>query len=145
MLKGRSELSLDVKGRMAVPAKYRPALVDPDTGRSVVVTTVHPRGFLVIYPYRTWLDVVAKLEARDDEQGRDLRRTVIGNAHEDELDGSGRILVPLELREEGRLEKEITLVGVGSSLELWPTNEYQAQRKKDREKLASADLSGISL
>ncbi|MFT3800024.1 MAG: division/cell wall cluster transcriptional repressor MraZ [Burkholderiaceae bacterium] len=145
MLKGRSELSLDVKGRMAMPAKHRPALVDPDTGRSVVVTTVHPRGFLVIYPYRTWLEIVTKLEALSDEQGRELRRVVIGNAHEDELDGSGRILIPSELREEGRLEKEITLVGVGNSLELWPTDEYRVQRARDREKLAAADLSGISL
>ncbi len=145
MLKGRSELSLDVKGRMAMPARHRAALIDPETGRSVVVTTVHPRGFLVIYPYRVWLGVVARLEALSDEQGRELRRGMIGNAHEDELDGSGRILITPELRDEGGIEKEVTLVGVGNSFELWPTPAYREQRAKDREKLAAADLSGISL
>ena len=78
---------------------------------------------LRLYPYEDWAEYEARLVARADVDPdvQDFMRVVISGASEAPVDKQGRILVPQYLREYAHLEKEVTLAGVGHSVELWDT------------------------
>src|SRR4051812_19123316 len=98
MFNGRSALTLDIKNRMSIPAKYREALIDPDSGRPQVAITQHPDGCLLLYPLSVWA-VKREQIAKFPESKRWLRRLLLGSAVDVELDGNGRVLLSPELRE----------------------------------------------
>ena len=112
MFRGVSTLSLDAKGRMAMPAKYRERLVDLCEGQLVVTVD---RDCLLLYPLPQWEEIERKLVRLPtlNAQARRLQRLLIGHATECELDGNGRILLPTPLREFARLEKRVVLIGQG--------------------------------
>lgn len=118
MFQGASELSLDAKGRLAVPTRHRDPLA---SGGGAVVLTAHPDGCLLLYPKVAWEPIGAKIQALSsfNEQARWWQRLVVGFAEELELDGSGRILVSPALRKFADLKKTVTIVGQGSHFELW--------------------------
>src|SRR5690606_38706893 len=122
---------LDAKGRLAVPSKHREKLNASCGGR--VVLTQHPMdNCLVIYPEPHWLvlaDQVAGLSAADTRLQTPQRR-FLRHAVEMELDGSGRILVPTELRDLIGLDKKAMLVGILHRFELWAEDAWQAEQAK---------------
>ncbi len=115
MFRGTTNLSMDVKGRLAVPAKHREAL------QTKVVLTAHPHGCLLLYPQPAWEPIEAKMMALSsfDKQSSGLQRLLVGYAEDIELDSAGRLLVSPTLREFAGLEKEVMLVGQGSHFEMW--------------------------
>ena len=119
MFRGVSHLALDSKGRVAVPAKHRDALVAESNGR--VVLTADPSHCLLLYPLAEWEPIQKRLMALSsfNETVRGLQRLLVGHADDVELDGAGRILVPPALRQYAALEKHVVLVGQGSKFELW--------------------------
>jgi len=118
VFQGASELSLDAKGRLAVPTRHRDALA---SGGGAVVLTAHPDGCLLLYPKVAWEPIGARIQALSsfNEQARWWQRLLVGFAEELELDGSGRILVSPALRKFASLKKQVMLVGQGSHFELW--------------------------
>jgi MraZ protein len=128
MFQGAAALSLDAKGRMAVPAKHRDALVTAGEGRLVV--TAHPHRCLLLYPEPAWEPIRAKILASSslNLESAMVRRLLVGFAEDVELDGAGRLLISPTLRQYAGLEKDIWLVGQGRHFEIWSATGWQAQQ-----------------
>jgi MraZ protein len=131
MFQGATSLSLDAKGRMAIPARHRDALGKAADGR--LVLTAHPHRCLLLYPAPDWEPIRAKILAAPslEAQSAKLRRLLVGFAVDMEMDSAGRVLVTPELRDYARLEKDVWLVGQGSHFELWS----DAGWKKEQEEI----------
>lgn len=127
MFRGVTTLSLDTKGRLAVPSKYRDVLLAQGDGR--VVVTADPSKCLLLYPLQEWEPIEKKLNALSsfNQQARSLQRLLVGNAADLDLDATGRILLPAMLREFAGLEKSVVLVGQGAKFELWNESRWQEQ------------------
>lgn len=128
MFRGVTNLSLDSKGRMAVPARYRDRLQSESDGR--VVVTVDRDGCLLIYPMREWEAIERELVQLPslNKQARRLQRLLIGHATECEFDGQGRILVPGPLREFAGIDRRVVLIGQGHKFELWDEATWNERR-----------------
>lgn len=112
---GRYSHSIDPKGRLIVPSRYRELLED-----TFVVTCGFDRC-LVVYDMADWEEYAEKLKAlpTSNPKARKLARYVLGNACVCEVDKQGRSLLPQNLREFAGLEKEVVFVGVGQRIEIW--------------------------
>ena len=142
MFRGVTALNLDAKGRMAIPTRHRERL--REICDSQLVITVDPDRCLLIYPAPEWTEIEAKLEALPsfNKSSRTLQRLYIGHAHEVEMDGQGRILLPPELRKFANLGKRVALVGQGKKFELWDEEVWNGKRE---DWLEEADLGQIEL
>ncbi len=142
MFRGVSSLNLDAKGRFAIPTRYRERLVE--TCASELVITVDKDRCLLIYPKPTWLDIEEKLKKLPsfDEASRNLQRLYIGNAHDIEMDGQGRVLLPQELRKFANLDKKVALVGQINKFELWDEDTWNARQDTWLQKI---DLNALEL
>lgn len=123
-------LTLDGKGRITVPARWRELLMTTVDGKLVVAK--HADGCLALYPLPVWeqLEVqLLSLASQDDA----WRRFLIGSATDVEIDSAARVLIPPELRDWAGLEKDIKFMGVGPHFELWDKARYEA---KEAEALA---------
>ncbi|TVO64167.1 division/cell wall cluster transcriptional repressor MraZ [Denitromonas ohlonensis] len=128
MFQGAAALSLDAKGRLAIPARHRDALT---AGAGELVVTGHPHRCLLIYPSEAWQPIRDKVLAGSSLEPRSamLKRLLVGFAREERLDGAGRVLVAPELRQFAELEKSVWLVGQGSHFELWSDAGWQKQQE----------------
>ncbi len=117
--RGINNVSLDVKGRMAMPARYRERLLESCGGRLVV--TIDRDHCLLVYPLPEWEIIETRLNQLPslNRQARLLQRLYIGHATELDMDAQGRILLPLMLREYAGLGKKIVLIGQGRKFEIW--------------------------
>jgi len=118
MFIGRYQHTVDPKGRVSIPARYRNALAQYE-GNLIVV----PNGqALEVYPYPEWERLVAAIndQSRFDAEVRTLGRLYLSRAKEVELDAAGRVLLPPDTREQAGLVKDVTLVGIGREFfEVW--------------------------
>lgn len=123
MLYGRFNHSLDSKGRVIIPARFRSSL-----GDVVVITRGYDIRCLNLYSKTEWVKRMAKLKAipASDEQGQKFIRYFLGNAEPCIPDKQGKILIPAHLREAAELEKEITLSGMGDRVEIWNRTIWEA-------------------
>ena len=127
MFQGATALSLDAKGRLAVPTRHRDELQSGTAGKQVL--TVHPHRCLLLYPAAAWEPIRARIMSFSsfDTQASLWKRLLIGFAEEIELDGSGRLLVSPELRKFAGLEKQAMMVGQGSHFEIWSQEAWEKQ------------------
>ncbi len=120
--RGGPVLTLDQKGRITVPARWREQLMAADGGRLFI--TKHPDGCLVLYPPAVFEQIeraVLDLTAEDDA----WKRLISGNAEEVEIDATSRVLVPPDLRRWAGLDKDVKFMGVGTHFELWDLGRYE--------------------
>ena len=112
---GEYEHSLDTKGRMIMPAKLR-----QDMGEKFIVTKGLD-GCLFAFSQNEWLNFETKLRSLplSDKNARNFVRFFLSGATECEIDKQGRFLIPSNLREAAKLEKEAVIIGVGTRLEIW--------------------------
>jgi len=127
MFRGATHLSLDAKGRLAVPTKHRESLQLECAGN--LVLTAHPHRCLLLYPQPAWEPIQAKVMALSsfDKQSSALQRLLVGFAEDVALDSAGRMLVSPVLRHFSGLDKEVMLVGQGSHFELWNMEAWNVQ------------------
>jgi MraZ protein len=130
---GFNTVSLDQKGRLAIPAKYRNALLE-NNETQIVITKDPQYPSLKIYPKSQWIGISSKLESLQglDPIVRNLQWTILGNASVTEFDPGGRmlILIPIELRKYADLvdQKQISLIGMGNKFEIWNVNNWEMRQ-----------------
>jgi len=122
MFLGRYAHTIDAKGRLAVPARFREALAE-----GVVLTRGIDRC-LALYPMAAWLPLAEKINELpiSDPDARTFRRMVFAEAVNLELDAQGRILTPPDLRRYAELDREAYVVGVNTSIEIWSPARWDA-------------------
>jgi MraZ protein len=123
LFQGASALTLDGKGRIAMPSRHREVLAAVCANQLTI--TRHPEGPLVIFPRPAWGDFAERVAAMP-MSASGWKRVFLGNAMDVEIDGSGRVLISPELRRSAGLDKDVRLVGVGSHFELWDAQRYDA-------------------
>lgn len=125
MFRGVAQLNLDSKGRLAVPSRYREALLVRCAGRLVITADVDK--CLLIYPQPDWEPIQQKLMALSslNPRIRDLQRQLIGYAEDIDMDAAGRVLVSAALRDFAGLNKSVVFVGQGNKFELWDKEKWE--------------------
>lgn len=121
MLIGQYQHNLDAKGRLIMPQKFREEL-----GVKFILT----RGVdncLFVYSLEEWEVLAEKIRALPLSKGRDLQRFFFANAQETECDSMGRTLIPQNLREHGRLSKEVVIIGSGQRVEIWDKSAWDGE------------------
>lgn len=143
MFMGEFRHNIDAKGRLIIPSKFR-----EQCGESVVVT----RGFegcLAVYTQEGWNSYYQKLQAlpKNKKESRLFVRMITSRASECEFDKLGRINIPNTLRDEGKLEKECIVVGVGDHAEIWSQEQWDAyyDSNKDSFDEISESLDGFEI
>lgn len=119
---GSVEHSLDDKGRLVVPARFRERL-----GAGFFLTIAEPDPCLALYPAGTWHDVCARIEAAPvkDARFRAFVRHLFANTEEVSLDGQGRLVIPASLRAATGIEKDVVSIGALTRVELWARERYE--------------------
>lgn len=121
MFMGEFTHSIDAKGRIIVPAKFR-----EDLGEQFVVT-LGLDGCLFLYPDSEWREFIEQLKhLPGNRQARQLQRYFLAGATTCEVDKQGRILIPAKLREHAKLEKDVVFVGVLGKIEIWSKELWDA-------------------
>jgi MraZ protein len=128
MFRGANKITLDAKGRIAIPTRYRERL--SERCESQLIITVDRDYCLLLYPLPDWEDLERRLMRLPslNRQVRRLQRLMVGYATEVELDGHGRVLLPRELRDYAGLEKQAILIGQGTKFELWDDLRWNEKR-----------------
>ncbi len=130
--RGASNLSLDAKGRMVLPARYRESLAALCDGQ-LVVTIDTDQPCLLIYPLNEWEIVEEKINALPNfnKVAKRIQRKLIGYATDIEVNDSGRILLTAPLRTYAKLEKKVVLIGQGNKFELWDEQLWEQHCMED--------------
>ncbi len=132
MFRGATSISIDSKGRIAIPTRYRAELL-AQHGGALVCTVDIRQPCLLLYPLHQWEIVEQKLLALSnfDPMQRRIQRVMQGFATECEMDAAGRILLSPTLRQHAGLEQQIMLVGQLNKFEIWQEQQWQQQIRDD--------------
>ncbi len=141
MFRGVNKLTLDAKGRFAIPTRYRDGLQMLCDAELVI--TIDTQRCLLIYPKPVWLEKEHKLMQMPnvDERTRIMQRLLVGHATEVPMDSQGRVLLPPPLREFANLEKQAVLIGQEMKLELWDETHWYEKREEWLRKLEQTQPS----
>ena len=140
---GSSTLTLDTKGRIVIPARYRELLRKTCEGE-MAITKDPQYPALIIYPGKLWKEISQKFEALGglNQKVRSVQWKVLGNASVTDFEVSERmtLLIPQILRDfaELNLKQQISLVGMGSKFELWNLENWE--KKQSGLKIPGEDL-----
>lgn len=126
MFIGEFTHTIDAKGRVAIPFRFRRGL-----GKGAVITK-STDACLVIYPKDEWEAVASKLTNLPmfDQKAKALSRFIFSSAVDVEFDRQGRALLPGYLRVYGKLTKQVVIAGVYNKIELWDEKIWQLEQKK---------------
>ncbi len=140
VFRGANQVTLDAKGRMVMPTRYRDRIAERSNGHLVV--TVDRDQCLLLYPLPDWEEIERKLMKLPtlNPQARLLQRLMVGYAADLELDGHGRLLLPAELRAFASLTRSAVLLGQGNRFELW--DEAKWAERRDQWLNGEAESSG---
>ncbi|MCX4323356.1 MAG: division/cell wall cluster transcriptional repressor MraZ [Lachnospiraceae bacterium] len=121
MFMGEYNHTIDAKGRLIIPSKFREILGD------AFVVTKGLDGCLFVYDNEEWKRFEEKLRSLPitNKEARQFVRFFLAGATEAEVDKQGRILIPNVLREFAELTKDVVLVGVGSRIEIWGRERFE--------------------
>ena len=138
MFRGANSINLDSKGRIAVPAKYRQGIIE-STDSHMIITCDPYVDCLLIFPLENWIKTETFLHSlsHSNPKHRRLKRIMLNNASEVDMDASGRLLLPSTLRKKLKLQKELMLIGDVNKFQLWDEAVWDKQAEEDM-----ADMSG---
>lgn len=146
---GTDLLTMDAKGRVAIPARYRQPLSELCASRLKITVAAKPTDrSLSLYPIPEWdvlQDALRRLPSTDAAEY--LRLRIVGSAKDIELDKQGRMLVPPELRAAAELDQRVAIVGQINKLQIWSEPLWREAVSPDRAKAIDLDsvLSEVSL
>lgn len=131
MFTGEHPLTIDEKGRLAVPARFRQQLAETSGSQLFIVplTTPEKPAHLEVYPAAKFREIAEQIDALEDADAAEvLKAELIGRAAQSEIDGQGRITVPAKLREEVAINGRAVVVGQISRFDVWSEAVYEAVR-----------------
>ena len=114
-LVGTFDHTVDSKGRINIPSRFREVL-----GEEFVITRSTNQS-LMLFSQQGWDDFIDRFSDGPLSEFEDIQYYFMGYAHSDSTDKQGRIVVPARLREYANIDKEVTIVGLGSKIEVWST------------------------
>ncbi|MBQ8167458.1 MAG: division/cell wall cluster transcriptional repressor MraZ [Lachnospiraceae bacterium] len=122
LLLGQSEHSLDAKGRLIVPIRLREGL-----GSKFVMCNGHANNYIEIYPIEEWIEFAKDIATKDMTKLENRRKKAyfFGSSYTLEPDGQYRIVIPQKIRDEMHIDKEVVLVGMYNTVELWSKSEWE--------------------
>jgi MraZ protein len=129
VFRGEYSLSLDAKGRLAIPSRYRERLVEVCGGKLIVTISLLERC-LVVYPYPRWQRIEDELKDLPalDQQAQAINHLLIGHAVDCDMDSNGRLLLSQTLRNFAGLDKHIMMVGQVDKFEFWDEAGWNRRR-----------------
>ena len=148
MFQGETAITVDDKGRLAIPTAYRESVVGVCANRLVVTYNPFELGCLWLFPHAEWEKV------RDQVNGlskvvkvhRDMQMKLVGAAAVVEPDGAARILLPASQRATTGIEKRAVLLGMGNKFELWSEQAHLAKvRQTIGENEITNDMAALQL
>lgn len=125
MFRGINSITLDGKGRLAIPTRYRDAL-----GADIVITIDTEETCLLLYPSTQWQVIEDNLQRLPsfNPAARRIQRLLIGHATDIAIDSNGRALLPPLLRDYAHLDKHVVMIGQGNKFEIWDDGLWQSRR-----------------
>ncbi len=144
MFRGRFEHTIDPKGRISIPAKFRELLSEKYDDR-IIITNFD--RCLVAYPYEEWRSVEERISSLSmvKKEVKAFQRFFISGATECPIDKLGRILIPPTLRDYAGLEKVVVFAGMGKMFELWSRERWTEEIKRAEENFEGLRESLASL
>jgi len=144
MFRGRFEHTIDPKGRVSIPAKFRELLSEKYDDR-IIITNFD--RCLVAYPYEEWRSVEEKIGSLSmvKKEVKAFQRFFISGAAECPIDKLGRVLIPPTLRAYALLEKDVVFAGMGNLFELWSRERWSEEIKRAEENFEGMRESLASL
>lgn len=147
MFFGETAISLDAKGRLAIPTRYRDAIAEECSDQLVLTYNAFDNDSLWLYPRPVWEQVKDQVMGLSsfNPAHRALQRRLVGSAAEVAPDGASRIQLPQTLRQVAGFEKRVTFMGMGARFEIW--NEEALNRTRFEQPLAepSEEIVGLVL
>ena len=137
MFLGEYQHTIDTKGRVVLPARFRDRL---DEG---CVVTKGQERCLYVFPLDRWEDEVSRISQlpRTDARARRFQRSFFAGASQDTLDKQGRVSVPQNLRDYAGLDKDVAVLGVSDHIEIWDQGEWERQSVEADEYYANIEES----
>ena len=131
MFRGINTITIDTKGRLAIPTRYRNALGAEDK-IPLVVTIDTEQTCLLLYTATQWQIIEDNLQKLPsfNAAARRIQRLLIGHATDVEVDANGRVLLPTVLRNYARLEKDVVMIGQGNKFEVWNKEIWEEKREQ---------------
>jgi MraZ protein len=152
MFRGLHEHTIDAKGRMSLPVRFREQLASTPSGDAEEVHFILTTGIdkcLVLYPVDQWKAFEEKLAglSQFDPAVVAIRRIYLAGATEITLDKNGRLLIPPMLREHAGLRRDVVWAGMGQTVELWAKELWniQAESSRSDKQAVSSALAGLGL
>ncbi|EOW6736063.1 division/cell wall cluster transcriptional repressor MraZ [Cronobacter dublinensis] len=132
MFRGATLVTLDSKGRLSVPTRYRDLLNDASSGQMVCTIDIH-HPCLLLYTLPEWVIIEQKLSRLSsmNPAERRVQRLLLGHASECQMDSAGRLLLAPVLRQHAGLTKQVMLVGQFNKFELWDEETWHQQVRED--------------
>ncbi len=127
VFQGPAALTLDGKGRIAMPSRHRELLTA--MGVNQLTITKHPEGALMVFPRPAWELFRDRVSALPMEASG-WKRVFLGSAMDVEIDASSRVSIAPELRASAGLVRDVMLLGMGSHFELWDAQRHSEHEAK---------------
>ncbi len=129
---GEAVHSLDDKGRLALPGKFREEMQHSERPEEIVAYASEQDGNVTLYPHERWQEIEAAVKAIQDSPSRlAMERRLGSNSERLAVDKSGRVLLSPKHRGLAGLEREVMVVGALSKVEIWESGRFMAQRAKE--------------
>ena len=138
MFRGSFEHTLDAKGRVSVPSRFRDIIADRYDGRLVLAMDYD--RCLTVYPLEEWERLEEKIKTLPmmKQEVKDFRRFLLSSATECELDKQGRLLIPPMHREHAGLLKTVMLIGIIDKIEIWDDKAWESRHSQNGDKIGNA-------
>lgn len=138
MFRSSSFHTIDPKGRIIIPARFRKVIVDNDDEYGVVVS--NKDGCIYAYTFSEWKNIENRIRSAKSAAMERFKRFFLGNACPLKCDKQDRILIPQSLRTYAGIEKDIVLVGVLDRFEIWSREKWDQENLKMEQELEKEEV-----